>query len=223
MKNEKKNPKFIPSRSYNFQIGLAVSLGLALVAFEWQTPDYIIKPLEGVYTDLIEEETIPITRVKEEVVKPKLRNPIIEKIVKETPAFIEVKTDPIVPIIEIGSEMDSLFFVEPEITETVPFVPWAEVMPSFVGGEKARLNYLQKEVKYPKDARIRGISDVVFVSFVIEKDGSVSRVTAENNPGGDLAQEAVRVVKNMPIWNPGKQANLPVAVKLTMPISFKIQ
>ena len=138
MKNEKKHPKFIHSRSYNFQIGLAVSLGLALVAFEWQTPDYIIKPLEGVYTDLIEEETIPITRVKEEVVKPKLRNSAIEKIVKETHAFIEVKTDPIVPIIEIGSEMDSLFLVEPEITENVPFVAWAEVMPSFVGGEKAR-------------------------------------------------------------------------------------
>lgn len=223
MKNEKKNPKLVPSRNFNFQIGLAVSFGLALVAFEWQTPDYVIKPFEGVYTDLVEEEAIPITRAKEEIIKPKLRNPTIEKIVKETPVLIEIKADPIIPILEIGSEMDSLFLIEPEITESVPFVPWAEIMPSFVGGEKARLNYLQKEVKYPKDAKIRGISDVVFVSFVIEKDGSISRVTAENNPGGGLAQEAVRVVKNMPIWNPGKQANLPVAVKLTMPISFKIQ
>jgi periplasmic protein TonB len=223
MKNEKKNPKLVPSRNFNFQIGLAVSFGLALVAFEWQTPDYVIKPFEGVYTDLVEEEAIPITRAKEEIIKPKLRNPTIEKIVKEIPVFVEEKPEIIISIPEIGSEMDSLFLVEPEIAESVPFVPWAEVMPTFVGGEKARLNYLQNEIKYPKDAKIRGISDVVYVSFVVDNDGTISRVKAENNPGGGLAQEAIRVVEKMPKWNSGKQASLPVAVKLTMPIKFIIQ
>jgi len=220
---KKKNPSLIPSKNFNFQIGLAVSLALTLIAFEWQTTDYVIKPIESVYTDLLEEEAIPITKTNDIKPIPELREPSIEKIVKELPNKIELKPEPGFFEFEIGVDIDSLFINEPEVPETLPFLPWAEVMPEFVGGEFDRMNYLVNNIKYPRDAKLRGISGVVYVSFVVEKDGAITRIAAENNPGGGLAQEALRVVKNMPNWKAGKQAEQPVAVKITMPIGFKLQ
>ncbi|MNU28447.1 Gram-negative bacterial tonB protein [compost metagenome] len=85
--------------------------------------------------------------------------------------------------------------------------------------------YLQNNLKYPNQAREDGIQGKVYVSFVVERDGSVSNVQAAKGKelGNGLPEEAVRVVKSMPKWEPGKQNGQPVRCYFTVPINFKLQ
>ena len=98
-----------------------------------------------------------------------------------------------------------------------------EKMPEFPGGEQAMLDYVSKNVVYPEEAINKGIAGRVFVSFIVEKDGSVNEVEVMRGIGGGCDEEAVRVVKSMPKWKPGKMKGKPVRVSYMMPIIFKLQ
>ena len=98
-----------------------------------------------------------------------------------------------------------------------------EEMPQFPGGEKALMDFVANNVKYPEEAKDNNISGRVFVGFVIEKDGSVNEVKILRGIGGGCDEEAVRVIKAMPKWKPGKQKGKPVRVHYTMPFMFKLQ
>ena len=98
-----------------------------------------------------------------------------------------------------------------------------EEMPEFPGGVEALMDYVAKNVVYPQEAMDKEISGRVFVSFVIEKDGSVNEVKVMKGIGGGCDDEAVRVIKAMPKWKPGKQEGKPVRVSYMMPITFKLQ
>jgi len=98
-----------------------------------------------------------------------------------------------------------------------------EQMPQFPGGEKGMMEFVTKNIAYPQEARDKEIEGRVFVRFVIEKDGSVSDVKVAKGIGGGCDEEAVRVVKAMPKWIPGKQDDKPVRVSYTMPFFFKLQ
>ncbi len=117
-----------------------------------------------------------------------------------------------------------------EVKKTVPFGPdkdgvyqIVEEMPKFPGGENALMDYVAKNVVYPKEAQEKGISGRVFVGFIVEKDGSVSEVKVLRGIGGGCDEESIRVVKAMPKWKPGKQDGKPVRVSYQMPINFKLQ
>lgn len=84
------------------------------------------------------------------------------------------------------------------------------------------MEYLSGNITYPEDAKEKGISGRVFIQFVIEKDGSVSNVKVMKGIGGGCDEEAVRVVKSMPKWKPGKQKGKPVRVNYILPVSFKL-
>ena len=96
-----------------------------------------------------------------------------------------------------------------------------EVMPEFPGGNEAMVKFLQENVVYPEKAKEKGISGKTFVSFTIEKDGSISDVKVLRGCDKECDAEAVRVVKSMPKWNPGKVKGQPVRVNFTMPFVFK--
>ena len=98
-----------------------------------------------------------------------------------------------------------------------------EEMPQFPGGETAMMEFVAKNIVYPEEARDKEISGRVFVKFVVEKDGSISEVKVAQGIGGGCDEEAVRVVKAMPKWKPGKQDGQPVRVSFTMPFTFKLQ
>jgi TonB family protein len=98
-----------------------------------------------------------------------------------------------------------------------------EEMPQYPGGEDALMDYVSKNVVYPSEAQEKGISGRVFVSFIVEKDGSVSNVDVKRGIGGGCDEEAVRVIKAMPKWKPGKMKGKPVRVSYMMPITFKLQ
>ena len=99
----------------------------------------------------------------------------------------------------------------------------AEVMPEFPGGEQAMMDFVAKNVKYPKEAMEKEISGRVLVSFVVEKDGSINETEVVKGIGGGCDEEAVRVVKAMPKWKPGKEKGKAVRVSFMLPIVFKLQ
>jgi protein TonB len=97
-----------------------------------------------------------------------------------------------------------------------------DVFPRFPGGDEARLYFLRKNIRYPEGALKNGIQGVILLVFIIEPDGSVSNVEVKKAIGGGCDEEAVRVTKSMPRWDPGKRSGRPVRVMVQMPIVFKI-
>lgn len=97
-----------------------------------------------------------------------------------------------------------------------------EEMPEFPGGQQALFAYIGKELKYPEQAIEDGIEGVVFVTFVVEADGRITGVKVIRGIGGGCDEEAVRVVRGMPNWKPGKQRGEAVRVKYNLPIRYKL-
>lgn len=98
-----------------------------------------------------------------------------------------------------------------------------EQMPSFPGGNSALMEYLGKNVKYPVVAQENGVQGRVVVSFVVERDGSVTDVKVAKSVDPSLDREAARVVGSMPRWIPGKQNGSAVRVKYNVPVAFRLQ
>jgi protein TonB len=98
-----------------------------------------------------------------------------------------------------------------------------EVMPSFPGGQGALMQWLSKNIKYPVVAEENGVQGRVVVTFVVEKDGSITDVNVVKSVDPSLDKEAQRVVKSMPHWIPGKQNGSAVRVKYTVPVTFRLQ
>lgn len=97
-----------------------------------------------------------------------------------------------------------------------------EQMPSFPGGISGLRTYLNQNTRYPAVAQENGVQGRVVVSFVVGKDGHISDVTVVRSVDPSLDKEAVRVIRNMPRWTPGKQGGEPVKVRFTVPVSFRL-
>ena len=97
-----------------------------------------------------------------------------------------------------------------------------EQMPEFPGGQIAMLDFLSKNIRYPEEAHKAGIQGRVVATFVVEKDGSISNAKVMRSIDPLLDAEALRVISSMPNWIPGKQDGKPVAVKYTIPVTFKL-
>ena len=98
-----------------------------------------------------------------------------------------------------------------------------EQQPEFPGGEAAMMAYIKKNLKYPASASENGIQGRVTLSFVVEKDGSISNIEILRSPAEELSQEAIRLVKSVPIWKPGVLKGKKVRVKYVLPITFRLQ
>jgi len=113
-------------------------------------------------------------------------------------------------VIEVPEEKKEIFTI-------------VEEMPSFPGGDAERNKFLADNIKYPQQATENGIQGTVYVSFVVDSKGNVTDVKVLRGIGGGCDEEAVRVVKMMPPWHPGKQNGKQVRVLFNMPIYFKLQ
>ena len=116
---------------------------------------------------------------------------------------------------------------EPEVFPTINYYEAQEFdtvdeKPSFPGGESAMKSFLRSNIKYPIVAQENGDQGCVFVQFIIEKDGSISDVKVARSDAPSLDKEAMRVVKAMPKWNPGKLKGIPVRVKNEVPVVFRL-
>ena len=112
---------------------------------------------------------------------------------------------------------------EEEIEEDQPFIK-VEKMPTFRGGDLNQFrNWVQGKLRYPQIAQENGISGRVIMSFVIERDGTLTNIEILQSPDRSLSDEAVRVLQNSPKWEPGRQRDVPCRVKYILPVEFKIQ
>ena len=112
---------------------------------------------------------------------------------------------------------------EPPKEEETKVFDVVEVMPTFPGGQQALFEWLSKNIKYPVVAEENGVQGRVIVTFVVERNGSITDVQVAKSVDPSLDKEAVRVVKAMPHWIPGKQNGSAVRVKFTVPVTFRLQ
>ena len=96
-----------------------------------------------------------------------------------------------------------------------------EQQPEFEGGYEAMMNFLKKNLRLPASAKRRGIYGIVYVTFIVARDGSIQEAKVLRGLDADLDAEAVRVIKLMPNWKPGRQQGKPVPVRFNLPIKFK--
>ncbi len=222
----KKTPKadLENKRTFFVQIGLIVALAAMLVAFEWKTYDVQQVDLGERQVETIEEEMVEITQQNKPPPPP--APPAQTTLIHIVTDDVEVEDDLI-----IDAEADELTVIETytppavveeeEVAEAEIFLV-VEESPSYPGGDEARIRFLQQNIQYPQMARESGIQGTVYVTFVVEKNGSVTDVRVLRGIGGGCDEEAVRVIKAMPKWNPGKQRGKPVRVQFNMPIKFTL-
>jgi TonB family protein len=115
------------------------------------------------------------------------------------------------------SETAAIDIIESEVFTIV------EEMPIYKGGEKALFEYLSKSIKYPSEAKEKSIQGIVYISFVINENGEVTSVRPLKGIGAGCDEEAVRIIKSMPKWIPGKQSGKPVSTALNLPIRFNLE
>lgn len=95
--------------------------------------------------------------------------------------------------------------------------------PQYPGGRKELLKYMEENMVHPEEMRRLGIEGEVVVEFFVERNGVISGVNAVKKLTKEFDEEAIRLVRNMPYWIPGKKNGVPVRYKMTMPINFKIK
>ena len=225
MIDKKKSPKAdLERRKMLFtEIGLVIALAVVLLAFEWKSYEKTEFTMMNLAVDDTPEEMVEITQQEKPPPPPKppQQTTIIEIVEDEE----EIEDD-----IEIDVEADQETEVEEYIpmeedddeAEELQIFTVVESMPTFQGGDAARIKYLNSNIKYPTIARESGIQGRVFVTFVVETDGRVTDVKILRGIGGGCDEEALRVIKNMPKWHPGKQRGKSVRVQFNMPILFKL-
>jgi len=205
-----------------FRIGLIVSISLAIVAFEWKTPihEKIICEFPG---DWIEPETIfiPITYPpKKEIELPKEDS----KLLDDKPELIdEPKPEKKEPEKIEPKDVDDGFMKGNEIPEKLepePFLMASEIEPMFPGGDEAFKEYLENNIEYPKAAKEIDLNGKVYLSFIVTKTGSIKDIEILKDIGGGCGKEAVRVVREMPKWIPGRQGGENVNVQMKMCLNF---
>ena len=220
--DSKKTPKAdLESKKRIFLMtGLVIALGIVLVAFEWRTYERTVMDLGILEIDFIEEEDIPITR-PETPPPPPPPEPSQELIIVDDDVEIEEEfmIDTEATVFTEVQEFTPIIVEEEEIEEEQIFTI-VEDQPTFPGGDAALMQYLTNNLRYPTMAREAGIQGTVFVTFVVERDGSITDVRILRGVGGGLDEEAVRVVRNMPRWTPGRQRGQAVRVQFNLPIRF---
>lgn len=226
----KKNKKYDLERRRPvfFGIGMIISLSLALVAFEWKSEiDPIIipeEPEEEIWYVMID----PIVTKQDQPKPPKpikQEKQVIDQatIIKEvTEEFSEETDEPDFDLGQIDIEISDDAFKKEEKPTDAPFLI-VEEMPSFPGGERALLEHIANNLKYPRGAQRMGIQGRVSVKFIIDEEGRITNIEIVRGIGAGCDEEAIRVLKTLPKFSPGKQRGQPVKVQMQLPINFKLQ
>lgn len=210
-------------RTIFIQIGLVITLSLILVAFEWKSAAENTKELI-INTDYKDLTVLPpVTMPKQEVkaVKPpSFEIEIIEDI-------IDIDIDEDLQGLLIGLEdyepLDLGDIVrDDEVVDDDPFIS-AEFMPTFLGKDRSYFrNYVAENVKFPKNAIENGISGTVYVTFVIDRDGSVIDIALLRGVHPIIDKAVLNAIRNSPKWEPGMHNGTFVKVKYSISVAFEL-
>lgn len=204
-------------------IGFIATMGIVLMAFEYTQFDVKrVAQLDVNNNDLEDEAVMEFTPPPPPPPAPPPPPTIIQnievvddkKVVDENQVVLTENNDK-VEIKEIKIEADP----EPVAEEIFDVV---EESPEYEGGMKEMYAFLYANMKYPPMARESGVQGKVYVQFIVEKSGKVTDVQVLRGIGSGCDEEAVRVVKMMPDWKPGKQRGKPVKVRYKLPVTFKL-
>ena len=168
--------------------------------------------------------TAPIIKKDEEVKEEdEIKLDEVQKSAKAVGAFTVEGND------EVGGAVlkakDDIAAPEPpkHVVEETKIFTVVEQMPMYPGGDAALMGYLRDNIHYPTVAAENGVQGRVVVGFVVERDGSITDVKVLRSVDPSLDREAMRVVKSMPRWTPGKQNGSAVRVKYQVPVTFRLQ
>lgn len=218
MENKKSNEADLESiRSSLFMVGLNYIAGIVLAAFTFQTisgdngmAELNEKSAENVYQqDEKKEETPPPVETPQVDVPP----PVTEEIIEEENTEEEPITVVEVPPVVIAEET---VIVEEEIIE------FPDVEAEFKGGAQAMMKYIQQNIQYPPTSIEMNEQGKVYLSFVVEADGSISNVSIERGVSKDIDNEAKRIVRSMPKWTPGEAKGKKSRTRCRLPINFQL-
>jgi len=209
-------------RTLYFSIGLVLSVAAITLAFEWKS--YELGPLvdlRSTESEVPEVQQVPIT------IQTPPPPPVVMPVIKEIPD----EEEPAVDInFTFDIEVDEASVIDnpvpdnlpDETTEDEPFI-FVEQQPAPEGGMQAFYRYVSQKINYPQQAVRQGVEGKVFVSFIVNTDGSLTDIQILKGIGAGCDEEALRVLKQAPRWKPGKQRGRAVRVRMQIPIAFSLQ
>ncbi len=222
----KKNPKadLERFRSLFLEIGFVVTLFAVLFAFNWSTSEKSENTL-GELSDVdAEEEIIPVTR--QEQPKPEIPPPTpkVTEVLNIVEDDVEIDDELEIEDTEAdqNTEIQPVDIDEESEEEEAAVFYVVEDMPVFPGGTNALRKYIATHIVYPEIAKENGITGKVFIQFVVNKKGHIEQVKIMRGVDPSLDKEAIRVIKSLPTYKPGKQRGKPVKVSFTVPINFQL-
>lgn len=225
------------TKSTGLLIGYILALAVMFACFEWTTREYVeTEPVVYAAFAAMEEEVVPITQpIFTAAPPPPADAPQVAEILDIVDDNTDIEEEEIQssedtheavsgPVSHVSGPVATGPVVDQEESDENEIFQVVEQMPEFPGGMNALVAYLSKNIKYPQDAQDQGVQGRVTVSFVVNKDGTVvDPEVMKSSNFASLDKEALRVVKAMPKWNPGKQRGKPVRVKYSVPVTFRIQ
>jgi len=208
-------------------LGLVIALGVVLAAFEYKVAPKKVESLGQVEMQAVEEEIIPITR-EQELPPPPPPPPQVVEVLNIVDDDVEIEDELMIEESDVTDDMvidvaPVISTVEEEEEEDTQVFFIVEDMPEFPGGEVALRQFIANAIKYPVIAQENGIQGRVYVTFVVNTDGSITDARIARGVDPSLDKEALRVVNTLPNWKPGKQRGKPVRVSYTVPINFVLQ
>ncbi len=221
----KKSPKadLENKKGLFLEIGLTLSLLICVAMFSWSQKEKVIEKFDTGAVE-VEQEIVEITRQdqKPPEVQPAKTISVTSEVLKVVKNDTKITTT--IDFTDFDEDITvEAAPVEEEIVEEEEIFLRAETMPSFQGGDlNAFRTWVQKRLKYPVIAHENNIQGRVVISFVVEKDGTLSQITALATPDKSLSEEAIRVISDSPKWTPGKQRGKSVRLKYTLPVDFRI-
>lgn len=223
----KKSPKasLEDKKMFYLLMGFVMVLSLVYIGLEWTQSEVTV--YENVDTDFLVEDELDVIQTSQEPPPPPPPPPAPEVV----EVLNVVENDVQTASIEIDTEDDKDKIVVVNAPVAAPVIEEednvifqvVETMPTFPGGDANLFKFLSNNVKYPVIAQENGIQGRVICQFVVNKDGSIVDVEVVRSVDSSLDKEAIRVIKSMPKWSPGKQRGKPVRVKYTLPVNFKLQ
>jgi len=207
-------------RSSLFMVGLNYIAGLTLAAFTFQTINtdgdlgkLNDKSANNVYQQEVKKEDTPPP--PQQTPQVNVPPPVTENIVEEENKKEEPVTVVEVPPVVIIAEEEIIAVVE-EIIE------FPDVEATFPGGPAAMMKWINQNIQYPQTSIEMNEQGRVFLSFVVEADGTISNVAVEKGVSPDLDKEAKRVVRSMPSWTPGEAKGKKARTRCRLPINFQL-
>jgi len=206
-----------------FSLGLTLTLGIILTAFEWKEMEEQAELLSGKTTNTADEiMEVPPTDIPPPP-PPQIQQPQVVEVPDEEEIEEEIEVNLDVEMTEETKVEQIEIKVEEPKEDVDEIFTIVEETATPKGGMAAFYKFVGSKLKYPPQANRMGVEGKVYVEFVINRDGSIVDARVVRGIGAGCDEEAVRVVASSPAWNPGKQRGKAVRQKYTLPIIFKLQ